>query len=523
MSSTSAAAVPLSSRPAWYRDRFALGVAGAFCALATLCVADHVMWRDEWPAFLTGRFATSLGEVFQESRVNGQPFFWYFSAWLLGKLPGYPWPLKIFHILISTTTTFLLVRTMPLARWQRVMLVFGYFLFYEYAVMVREHGPALLAIVVASVAFIQPQRRPILFGLALAAVFQMSLFNLAIGAALGLAYLFDVWRTRGTAGAKASAGGLLIGGAIAAASLALTCWHVWPPADAVNPYLNAANFTSPERLPWAMSSVWRGCVPLRMAGLWNTNFLDFAMPAEVAVSWLLVAAVAVLSVRRPTALVFYLLATVGVLATCVLIGPAQTRHQGQVFTVFVLTILMWFRTRESDFLGLARRWPRDVWIRWRKTFVTAILGIQVAAMALAVTDERIRPLSGAKEAAEIIRQQVPPDLPVIGDTDNAMMALAGYLDRPVYVACRQEFGTFLKRDAKRGLEPLEGEELRRRVVAFSLAQGRDVLLVVNYTVENPETQPMQVGKVWATIVMDERYEVYRIPYLAGAPAPPAAP
>ena len=515
MGSTLAATAPgIPGRPAWYRDRFALGVAGAFCLLNVLTVANHAMWRDEWGVFLTGRYVTSWAELIAEVRRNGHPLFWFLCSWLLNSLPGYPWPLKILHILMSTGAVFLMTRWMPLTRWQRVLLAFGYFPLYEYGTILRNYAPALLAMVIAAVVFTLPRRRPVLFGVVLAAAAQVSLFNVAIGLPLAVAYGFDTWRSVRKAGGKMPASGLILGGAIALAGMVLTALEVRPPVDLSithTPFLGE----TPEWLRHAASSVWRGYVPFRLIGLWNINFLDMFPRVQVFLSYAILACVSLFLARRPTALLFYLLGTAGVILLCAYLGEAShARHHGQTFVVFLLSLWLAGRTDESEGPPFLRRWTPRTWARWQGMFVTAILGLQVLAAALAVFDEQVQPFSGSAKAAEIIRRQSPPDLPIIADTDYAASSVAGCLDRPIFIACRGEYATFLKQDVRRSLDPLPEDELFQRVKEFQRTQQRDVLLVVNYSIQSPETAPMLLGIAHPAIVTDERFEVYRIPYVA---------
>ena len=514
MSATLAATVPEhSGRPAWYRDRFALAVAGAFCLLNALTVANHAMWRDEWEVFLAGRFNDSLVEAYNTLRYTGHPVLLGLCGWFLKALPGYPWPLKILHILATTTAVFLLVRWMPLTRWQRALLAFGYFPLYEYGTILRDYAPAMLAIVVATLVFILPRRRPILFGIALAVGAQISLFNIALGVPLAVAYVFDTRRWARRTGQPMPVAGLVIGGTILLAGAVLTYLQVRRPPDLFDTSQARDAASTVAYLSTTVGAVWRSFVPFRLAGLWNTNFLDFFPELEAALSVGIMACMTAFLLRRPTALLFYLLGTSAVMVLCAYLGESShIRHHGQTFVVFLLSLLLAGHTSAGAGPRFLHRWPPSVWARWQRMFVTAILGMQVLGATLAVIDEQMRPFSGSEQAAEIVRLQSPPDIPIIGDTDFAMTSVAGCLDRPIFIACRGEYATFLKQDARRSLEPLSRDELFRRVNEFQSIQKRDVILIVNYGIQTPDIARLLLGVVWSPVVLDERYEVYRVPY-----------
>jgi hypothetical protein len=127
--------------------------------------------------------------------------------------------------------------------------------------------------------------------------------------------------------------------------------------------------------------------------------------------------------------------------------------------------------------------------------------------------EQLIPFSGARDAARLIKANEPPDVLVIGDPDYAMISLAGYLDRPVYIASRQEPGAFTRVDKKRRAAPLSSQELSAVVSGRLAAERRDVVLVTSYEVLMPAEMGMLLGATRG--ITDERYYVYRMRYQSG--------
>ena len=136
--------------------------------------------------------------------------------------------------------------------------------------------------------------------------------------------------------------------------------------------------------------------------------------------------------------------------------------------------------------------------------VHAIVGLTFAVQ------EQVIPFSGARDAANLIRTNEPPDVLVVGDPDYAMISLAGYLDRPVYIASREEPGAFTRVDKRRRGTPLTAEELTRVVSGRLAAERRDVILVTNYQITMPAEMGMLVGATRG--ICDERYFIYRLRY-----------
>ena len=131
---------------------------------------------------------------------------------------------------------------------------------------------------------------------------------------------------------------------------------------------------------------------------------------------------------------------------------------------------------------------------------------------MAVVHEQIIPFSGSREAAEIIRKNAPPNIPVIGDIDYAVEPVAGYLDRPIFVACRGEYTRYLKLDKKRLNGALPREALAKAIQDLMAAEKSDVVLIVNYPLSLSGDGIEELGVVTRSIVPDEKYLIFRIKY-----------
>jgi hypothetical protein len=152
------------------------------------------------------------------------------------------------------------------------------------------------------------------------------------------------------------------------------------------------------------------------------------------------------------------------------------------------------------------------WRAQKDAILLIIFGIQLAACIAACSMEWIIPFSGSAVAAEIIREKAPPGTPVIGDPDYSIAPVAGCLDRPIYIASRGEYATYLIMDAKRTLDPLPPAELSKRVGQFMAKEQKDVVLVLSSPLSASDNRVQLLGEVGQNIVGDERYFVYLIKY-----------
>ncbi len=157
-------------------------------------VLNHAMWRDEWSVIQVGHHR-SLIDMYNASSHFGHPLGWYLCAWVIDHLGMNPWGLKVFHVLISTAYIYLFVRYAPFGHLEKFLFIFGYFPFFEYGGRVRTTPRRCWGCFLRASLSPGPGD-PIAFGLALALLAKTTAYGTLIGVAMGIAYLFDLWRGR---------------------------------------------------------------------------------------------------------------------------------------------------------------------------------------------------------------------------------------------------------------------------------------------------------------------------------------
>ncbi|HEY8666847.1 MAG TPA: hypothetical protein VIL86_09290 [Tepidisphaeraceae bacterium] len=99
-----------------------------------------------------------------------------------------------------------------------------------------------------------------------------------------------------------------------------------------------------------------------------------------------------------------------------------------------------------------------------------------------------RPLSASQAAAEFIRQNYPKDVPIIGDYDYAVSAIAGNLDRPVFYISTEQMGTFPQWTTHRKADWQKHE--RRGVLERSARKfGGRAVVILAYVLGDDELLP----------------------------------
>jgi|AGTN01.2.fsa_nt_gi hypothetical protein len=120
--------------------QFALVIAGVFFVAAYIGITKHEMWRDEYRSFVLGQSCNSIFDVFGAFRTEGLPSVWNYLVFAVTSLTSDIFYMQVLHIAIATGAVFLLARYSPFKLWQKVMLAFGYFPFFEYNLVSRCYG-----------------------------------------------------------------------------------------------------------------------------------------------------------------------------------------------------------------------------------------------------------------------------------------------------------------------------------------------------------------------------------------------
>ena len=482
----------------------------AFFVVNAFFAFRHVMWRDEWMPVNVARFSVSTAEWFAEIRYIGR---WAFFGliWLIEHCGGHPWVFKLVIVAISTLGVFVVCRWAPFTQTQKALLAFGYYPLYEYGTILRDYSIVWTATVVCCALLASTRWRPLAFGAALAVLFQTNPFGLGLACALGLTYVFDLWQ-RG----ELAAGGwrrpdLVLGGLLAAASFGVAFVTMQPPPEIAEIVLGQPLRTDSHivRLLESLPFPFRGWLPVPFHGEWNTQLLD-PWPWLQTVLGAAVAAVIVCCLVGCRTAVFLFVASMLALGAILCHLPwTSLRYHGPYYLALVCSYWLAEARNPPPAAGTPRNVLDGIRASRSHLFTGLLLVHAIVGLTFAV-QEQVIPFSGARDAANLIRTNEPPDVLVVGDPDYAMISLAGYLDRPVYIASREEPGAFTRVDKRRRGTPLTAEELTRVVSGRLAAERRDVILVTNYQITMPAEMGMLVGATRG--ICDERYFIYRLRY-----------
>jgi hypothetical protein len=433
--------------------RFELLVLVLFTALISVVSAFHEPWKDETQAWRLAIDSGGLRELAYNARYEGHPLLWHVLLQLVGYLSRSWWAAAVLHVVIACVGAWLVLRYAPFTRLQKVLLVFGYYSAYEYAVVVRPYGLGMMLAFAACIAWTAPRRRIGWSAVCLVLLANTTFIGTLLAMTMALAFAID-WAWPDDAERRPSKRALIVAGSAAFLAtvlvLAITVAQVKPPTDAA--YVGEAkSVTSISQ--WDLASIptreLNVLTPLARSDgglMWSRwLFLPRSKPAlavVLAASLIAIAVGILIAARRRVALVCYVVGTAGYLLFFAFFFPGTLHHHGYLFVVWVVSAwLAWASApseRPSMLASISRRLDG-----WRAPLFTASLVIPtLATLQMWVADLRM-PFADARHVAEVIRSNGLDRAPIVTILRSDGQAVAAFLDREVIFPLEGTSRTFV--------------------------------------------------------------------------------
>ena len=496
---------------------FALALTFAYFLVGLFAAFHHEMWRDEIQAWLLARDSTGVFDLLRHMKYEGHPALWHLLLIPITRLTASPTGMQILHLLIATSTVFLVTRNSPLTPLQKVCFAFGYYSLYEYGVVCRNYAVSLLLVTILCTLLRQRYQKPIPVALILFLMSHTSVHALVLVISVGLGLGLDYLLTRQDLAEDSTVSILRInlGFAIITVCILTAVLQLNPPADtgfAVGwyPQLDLKRIENFIRLiPRAFFPI-----PTRDLHFWGSEFLmqskNFAWfnTWKLQIACLILVLVIVATLDRPSALLIYLSSTFGVLAFFYIKYQGAIRHHGFIFIAFLLTI--WGGKHFRSYFQLPDRFHTATRICFN-LLLTGILFIHLVGGLRAVANEIKYPFSYGKLTAEFIRAKKLDILPMIGDIDYAASTVVGYLGKKeVYYVRGNRKGSFVRWDSQRA-HGVNDTQVMRKAAEVSGQTQTHVLRILNHrlSVDLLATHPVeQLVEFTGSTIGDEGFYLY---------------
>ena len=509
---------------------YAFGLTVLFLAVGAFTASHHEMWRDEIQAWLLARDSTSIFNLFAHLKYEGHPGLWHLCLMPLSRISHSPVMMQMLHLLITGVTVYLFVRYAPFNWFQKLLFCFGYFVLYEYAIVARNYALGLLLITVFCVLFKERYKRFISVGCVLFLLSHTSVHALIVAIAIGIVlcceYFFGgrfLMPLNQELAAIENKRPIWIGFALIGVGVITAVLQLNPPSD--TGFAVAWHFNyDPNRVNNIVKLISRAYLPITrpVLGFWGSNLLTtypFFQTIQVPLCYFLILLSALLFLKRPTALLTYLISTFGLLAFFYVKYHGSIRHHGFLFLTFLMCCWIY---RDSPAINLGRTEQEDtdslidrVFNMTGTVLVTVLLICHAIGGITAVRMEHRYVFSYGKLTAEYIKSQGMQDLPMIGNKDSAVSTVVGYLQEPrqIYYPRSGRSGSFIRWDKAR-TPSISNRRVVEAAKTLSNEESQEVLIILNGSLNAKIIEQYTLSflvKFTGSTVRDEGFHLYLMP------------
>ena len=457
---------------------FASALTAVYALVLSFALFHHEMWRDEIQAWLLARDSADVFELFHNLKYEGHPGLWYLLLMPVTRLTNSPVGMQTLHLIIASTTIFIVAKYAPFSRLQKSLFAFGYFPLYEYGVISRNYALGLLFVVVTCVLLRQRWRHPLWLALVLCLMSHTSVHACIIAVSVTFGLALDYWlNCRALAGDDTvDVRRIYAGVAVVCTGILLSVLQMSPAADVALPD-GYARHDIARFQKGVLYAVFSPALPIIVRKAWgpSVEMVDYVVFACA----LLLGSLVAYGGRRPVTLVVFLCCVTGLSIFFTLIHGGAIRHYG--FLMVALLLVLWggrYLTVWSQGEDIPMNGDRA---SLGGMLLTSLLALH-ALGGLSVVDVEIKhAFSHAKRAARYIEAENLDSLPMIGEKDVYVSAVVGYLQRKRmihYVRGNRE-GSFIRRDIRRKKSIPDRRDILSQTQALADRTGEKVLLILN--------------------------------------------
>lgn len=486
-----------------------------FISISAVVMLHHEMWRDELQAWLIARDSNSLSQLSANLKYEGHPGLWHLCLMTIKFLGGSVLSMQWFHLAVASFSFFLVVRYAPFTWLQKFLFAFGYYTFYEYAIISRNYAIGVLLIFALCVLHKNRNEKFIFISVLLLLLSQTNVYGLIFSIAYFFSLMIEVVfkKTAETKNNKKPlqlyAGLLLI-----LIGILFSMYQIMPPPD--QNMLSGWHFRFGKNQFFAFLLLYvKSFFPIAkfQYNFWNTTIWESGV--TILLLGVLVASFIFYWIKIfykkifiQSLLVFFL---VGISCFSNLSGyGADYRHNGYIYIVTIACIWMYLSSSETN---LSLKFSSNNKIR--STSITALFLIQCIAGISAAFFEYKQAFSNAAPTAAYIKQKGLNSHMIVGYPDAECSPIVGLLNRPsIFYLQTQRTGSFVLWDAvysKNANKTMDTVLLEAQT--FCNTKKDTILFISNTSIKEPLPTQVTFLKSFEGSVVNENYFLYLLtPY-----------
>jgi len=115
-----------------------------YALVSSYAISRHELWSDELHSWNIAKASNSFSNLIYNTRYEGHPPVWYTILWSISKFTHNVNYIKIAQLTIACLVAFILLFFSPFPLAMRILLPFGYYFLFEYAVLSRNYAIGVL-------------------------------------------------------------------------------------------------------------------------------------------------------------------------------------------------------------------------------------------------------------------------------------------------------------------------------------------------------------------------------------------
>lgn len=153
-----------------------------FFILSLIGVLYHEIWLDEAQHYLLARDSKSISDLIYNCRMEGHPLLWNLLLFFITRFSQEVVYMQLLHIIINCCTVYLIAGT-RLKLFEKICIIFSYFIFYEYNIISRNYGLATLMMLFVGIGYFNKSIKLIPLSIAFVVLANTHLYGLLFSVA----------------------------------------------------------------------------------------------------------------------------------------------------------------------------------------------------------------------------------------------------------------------------------------------------------------------------------------------------
>lgn len=425
----------------WSERRFAFAAWVGYVVMLVIVAWSHEPWHDETRAWQLAVTSPGIQAMVSNVRFEGHPLMYFMLLKGIAAVSQSWGAILAVHVGIASATSWIVLRFAPFARHQRLLLVFGYYLAYEFAVFARPYSLGMLLAFGAVAAWCATPRKAWLAGVMLVILANTSVVGLGLSLSLAAGMLVDEYWKESFSVKRMPARHVFKLVAAIFLVVAIVAWQAVPPSTAN--YRGAGvlgdSGVTLWSLAWILSLPTRATMPFQMMtgdllhwGSWV--FISYGRSLEaVAVVLTVMTTVlwfAVVSRRRSGAVIM-VSSLLGYLVLFSTIHDGSFRHHGHLAIAWILAAWM-AKSGPAQSLPVPLLRTLSPWANGRSWLLTMGLLPMTLAYLPAAWSELRHPFSDANTVAQILSQPDLDSLPIVGVAQPWSQTVAALSNKAIH-------------------------------------------------------------------------------------------